>query len=889
MGRVGPNEARPTADLSLTDGTTSVFLKLCDGKGQPNPLAWRSASAPRTALQIASGDQEYSAYEMPFTPITQKNWSGGRGNKDYTDDTSRYYDGYQVNTTLGKIILGPALFHASLPERSTGTIPSASTTRNSISGTDQGYAVLFSLAEVYAVRAISFTIRMRGGASGNVGTWKVKVYTGGSRPDSGSSLLVESGSKRVDYREGATTITLPIQYTMAANTSYWFVVTMTTADGFYFDYYVQTSSGKTSSEYNSATGLWQNISNTIAGLSLDEGCDGSFIPFIYRNSLYAIRQANDFAAPQLFKMNLGGMLAGSSDRGKSSFPIEEDVGYSVPFEIAPALTGGIIKIISGPGSEEEKPYRTIVHAEYNFGTSALDIYVDSPWYVTQTSSSECVLFFPTGFAGYAFDVTGSMGLTKRVTDVLVVDDIIYICQDGYTIRRGRWVSGSWNWAWEGTNETNGTKASMLRMIEDTSGKRKVWRINSVAATVAKSDVKAWGSNLAFGTDIVCGNPKSRITNAVPYGTPQVLWLVKEDGFGSVNNDVYAPVPLNEMAVLASELNGQAICQFNVYLFFSMRQRVERYYDNRLDDLGPDRDEGLPAGRQGNVSCLLPVPGGILAAIDAGAGYSSIQFYNQIGWHELVRAPEAGRRITRMIIQEVPGDSPDLLWFTYGENMLFCTHSDNPQHTPGYQFAETGTLITSWYQGTYRDVKKFLDSVLLFAEGLSAEITVAFSWQSESGDPEVWNNFPDTFDGTADQIPFTSDDTANGRRWRLKITINNSDGDASLTPDITAFTQNVVTRVRPKQAWAFTFLAEDGGRDKQGRPEPLTAAELEEQLQIWADSEYTPNPLTMTANNPTLDGKKVFIDSPTIIPIEETISSSGQKRIKLIGTVNVNAK
>jgi hypothetical protein len=100
-------------------------------------------------------------------------------------------------------------------------------------------------------------------------------------------------------------------------------------------------------------------------------------------------------------------------------------------------------------------------------------------------------------------------------------------------------------------------------------------------------------------------------------------------------------------------NGKARMVHNVYLYFNLGYGLERYYNSSLDDVGPNRDEGLPDGRQGVVSCMVAYPGRFFAGIDADAGISSVLCHNGTGWHEVYRAPTAGQRITAMAFQVSP--------------------------------------------------------------------------------------------------------------------------------------------------------------------------------------------------------------------------------------------
>lgn len=87
---------------------------------------------------------------------------------------------------------------------------------------------------------------------------------------------------------------------------------------------------------------------------------------------------------------------------------------------------------------------------------------------------------------------------------------------------------------------------------------------------------------------------SNITGMVMYGEPQVPYIFKEDSFGSIVNNVYAKLPVAEMKYLRSENNGKANMQQGVYLYFGMEggTMIERYYDQRLDDVGPTGERRL---------------------------------------------------------------------------------------------------------------------------------------------------------------------------------------------------------------------------------------------------------------------------------------------------------
>src|SRR5690606_29433045 len=109
------------------------------------------------------------------------------------------------------------------------------------------------------------------------------------------------------------------------------------------------------------------------------------------------------------------------------------------------------------------------------------------------------------------------------------------------------------------------------------------------------------------------------------------YIFKEDGFGSVAGTtdtvagVYAEHPLSaQIRNVRSEDNGRAHARYDLFLKFSLLDGMESHFDQRLDDVGPNRDEGLPTDRRGPVYHIMPYAGRFYAAVDGGKyGYSSV--------------------------------------------------------------------------------------------------------------------------------------------------------------------------------------------------------------------------------------------------------------------------
>jgi hypothetical protein len=717
---VSPTAQFPTHHLSLTDGVSTIGIVLCDSKGNPSNLALRETPVPPQVTRVASTDSGYADFEQPYSVTVQEDWSGGRGQEDFEDDKTRFYDSNAINTSRGDIICGP----------------------------------------------------------------------------------------------------LPT-----------YDVTGTVANAYYFEYYSSTFCLLTPKDNSTAPTLWMH---GLRGLAV----------------------AN----------------TGALNKLKTSRSL---VGYN--------LAGCIARIIEGPGFEEDQNWRVIVS---NTTTGTNDTITVSPsWNIEHTTATRYVID-GMPLSGSWTQITGH-GLTKIVTDVLVVDTIVYICQgDGAYIRRGKIKTDeSWEtWAADGTNY-----AYKLEMIADKTGKRQIWKTG--LTDVAVADVVGWGTNLTFGTAITCGNAKTRITNLIGYSDPQKPYVMKEDAWGSVYESVWAQIPLGEMAAVRDPANGQAAAQNDVYLYFSLRNGLERYYNGKLDDMGPNKDYGLPAGefRSGPITNILSYPTGLICAVDAGTdGYSSIMHYNKTGWHEWYRAA-LGWRIRRMYIQTIPGSYslgvPDRLWWYESDGLsgrnCVMPIAANPRQQMGYHYATGGQVISSYIYTSLAEIVKYWSAIKVFSENcLAGHRTITVEYRTDTA--TAWTTAGTITTSPSQEISLGSHNVT-GRRLQYRLTLNTDDADE--TPRVKRVLVEAVQRVPPKRVWTINFYLADEWANLQGTELTATAKAITDQLTIWADSRQTAAPLILHHNFDLWDDIYVFVEPASIQPIAATEVEHGRS-IRLVGQMTL---
>jgi hypothetical protein len=441
-----------------------------------------------------------------------------------------------------------------------------------------------------------------------------------------------------------------------------------------------------------------------------------------------------------------------------------------------------------------------------------------------------------------------------------------------------------NWTWK--SET--IKGSFLALQTDSYGKRKIWRALSVASTISEGDPPAWADALALNaTEIVCDNPRSRITNIVPYD--KGIQVFKEDQIGSVVSRVYSRIPLDEMKTVAGPTNGRAAIQHDVYLYFSLGNGLQKFYQGRLDNMGPDLGEGLPsatsefANRQGPISSMAGAPGRIYASINAGEyGSSSVLCYNGTGWHEIFR-DRGYRRAKRIHVQPIPGHAAQL-WISLEEDTLSIPVSMSAPEKMAefeYLFTGRGSIESSWIYGSLKDVNKFWNSIKIFSDGLADNIAwIELEYKTDA--QTAWTRSESVFETSPSQeIDLGLHDVV-GRRFRFRLTLRTV--SHSITPKIKQIIIETVTRVPPKWSYPITFYLADVSANLSHDVLRATAAAMTAKLKLLADSRSFAAPVRMRSLHNAFDDRWVFVEPASISPI--TLTEGASREIRLIGSLTL---
>ena len=342
------------------------------------------------------------------------------------------------------------------------------------------------------------------------------------------------------------------------------------------------------------------------------------------------------------------------------------------------------------------------------------------------------------------------------------------------------------------------------------------------------------------------------------------WIFTEKGVYELqtqNNDQIVAIPLKELASLQSSENGLGHTVNSTYLYFNVGEKIERYFNRTLDDIGPDRDVGLPSGRQGIPKSLASYPGRVFAGIDADSGSSSALALDGSAWSEVYRA-RSSNRIRSIYTQSIPGTNVDKLWISQGGDVVSLPISLNPYNDTDFTYNHEGSLVTSWIYAGLLDVVKKWKSLKIFAEDVNSNRYIVADYRVDTD--LSWTEI-----GTFNTAPVQERDIASTfpRAKRIKFRFRFHTNDNSETPRLKAFVVEGVAFVPTKTSYSWTFAIKKTTENidlKGAWNDSLTSVAQYDKLLSWANAGTQ---LTLSHHSTLYEGKTVYIDPVSVSPIE----------------------
>lgn len=649
--------------LTVHDGVNRYDLWVEGGEAGIREVSQQ----PSSIFAAGGGPGRYGDAEPLFATNEQRTWEGGRGLEFFADDQTRYTDSKNAWTlTPGKIGPSPQWFFASNYRDTDIDMPGNMDWRTLFGGS-RYIAKTFTASASYSADKVYLWIRR----VGNPGTLTVEL-TADSAGDPGTAAqtVTVTTSDVTDY----LSLLYPFDWSgtesLTGSTVYHIKAYGASTDDQASHWEVGVDVTGSASQYSSDNSTWTSASYSMYTRVVDADINVvEWQPFELDQQQYFVTKYTDGTASKVFQVG----TRGKATAGAATTLTDTDASFGTSSEYDNAL----VKIIRGTGVGQIR----------NISSHTGTVLTVATWDINPDSTSEYIIY-QTGRLNEVTEGTPALG---TVTDVSVYNNIAMFAQgESDNIRRMRFNPGAatpaHEWEEDGTN-----KASKLATAFIAGTGLVTWRANNDtsaagAVTVSRGTAVAWGGGHTFGTAIKVGNGDYPVTNLVAHddtsGSSSRLWVLKTGEIGYIDTDKWYRVNV-DISSFTEATNGLAALSHGLYLYFNWSWTSERLYGTALDDLDPNREAGIPSGRQGYISAMAAHPVGPIKSIDADTGTSSVMFFDNIGYHEIFRAWEAGKRIRSLTWQKNEGGKK-FLWVACGDDLVYMEFPRNHRNP----FADT---------------------------------------------------------------------------------------------------------------------------------------------------------------------------------------------------------
>jgi len=840
--QVSPKEKNPTHHISLSDGIRTYGLILDGG-----PRGIQEVPQTPSTLKFSGGGTKFGDWEPGFSHIEKRDWSGGRGQENFSDDATRFRDSQNCWTMtperltpgpqweMGSRLVGEAIELPAYPPWAASGVNNDVTWIALLSTRRYQAARITPAATLTADKAYLWVRRI--GQPGTL-TVEIRTNTGASGPP--TTTVLKSVTKTVTDIADTVSTLVEFDWTgteaLAAATAYNVVIYGASTDTHANHWEVgMDSNGVTTAESQSTDGItWVTPPPARLYFHVVESYgDRKFYLFEMDGATYAVDSRTDGTAAALY-------LNGA--RGKATSATSTVLTNTNAALGTDTYKLAYIRIIRGTGIGQVRQITS--HSATAVTTAA--------WDITPDSTSEYVIY-DTRY----WNVIATTGLTQPATSVAVVNNIAYVAQGNATnIRRIRFnpaaAPPAHEFADDGTN-----KADLLYTYYVGGTGAVIWRaFNASTVQISRATAAAWGTDLVFGTGIGVGDTSFAITGLTDYdGVPYVF---KWDSAWKVVSDVPEKLAVG-LGTSPDENNGKACLSLGLFLYFSYMASVERLYGSTLDDVGPWRGTGLPSGRAGKIVSMTSAYAWLFAAIDAGAsGYSSVMCYDGRGWHELFRAPVAGKRIRTVYVQNNPGSRPKV-WFDLGGLMGFFRlplDTLRPLNDAGYLYQHEAVLIDSVIDMGAGDLPKFFEALSVLSENLEGGINLRVDYQLDDDvGYEEWIPAGKLFQSPEDSLDFG---VGNKRQLAYRIRLLTDDAD------VPAVVKATVVKAFARTPLKYQYLLKIKVADQQSDLRGNRDSDPDE-LMYWLKAAAAgARKITMRSLWEQMDNLSVIVEPPTLI-------------------------
>lgn len=855
---VSPKAPRPTHHVKLTDRLgRELGLIIVDANGKA-VSDFAALPFDRTSFKTTTGVISYNSFDYPYSPIAQQDWTGGRGQLNFEDDVTKYLDNYRTRPGVpGRVFLGPQ------EQYGKGFRSVISSKRMSVDFVKllDKYRILTSVFVANAtMTAAQVWVEIK--YIGEPGDLKVKIAAG-SNPGSYTETTVTTTKL---HEDGISEyVSSPLALSITSGSTYTISVEAAATDGALNHWEIGTRTetdtiGVTQTTYYYSESTYSAAPFSLYYRILTADYNSSVIPFTYKEQLYCVVSTTQTANPIIY-MN-GDRGVADSNSGQLTKLIDASKSWTVN-----GYAGCVALIIDGLGVQENIPYRTIV------SNTSTALTVSPAWEVAHDTTTMYVILGSENWTSL-----GNRGLTDYVTDVLVSSkDVVYFAQgDLVNIQRMRAQVSSGAWEELGSSgNTDADGTNKATFLVEAPVREKILSFSNKSVQYNTASPANWGTNLSFSGATAIGSPYRKFTGKIVYTDVdggEAVWVGKLDRpyIIPATGSPY-PLPFSEMEYLRSEKNFKTSIRHDYYLYFTLGNGIQRWYNDQLVDVGPNLGDGITPDRQGYISAMLSFPGKIFAATDAGDdGYSVLY---DLGWHERYRTPK-GQRIKAIMYQAIPGNNIDKFWVWQGNDVAWLPMPSNTTYEieeEGYFYHHEGYVELSRMHAGLRDIKKLARSIKIASELLSDTQRVKLQYRVDN--ETTWKDIDSDFTvSPMESQAMNGKHGISGTRIMLRLMLTTTDRTKS--PVAIAVILEAVSRIAQRNMYSFTTLLMDNAKDMNGDQEEgvLTADKKLELLKKWSGDEAD-SILDMESISNVFHDKRVFLEPVGVKSLRHDVSTN----------------
>lgn len=825
MTNVGPNVAQPSHKVSFVDDKGNEYGVKLKRNIERHP------QEPFT-MKVEGGGGRFGEWDATFTSVEQSDWLDGRGHEFRDIRRSGYWDARNAWTLTPGYIL-PSMQHrwatGAWHETYEYLENNRSLTWQPLVDAHRFVSNIFTVGgSAYDANKVYFWIRR----VGNPGTLTYYIYTDtGGVPNAGHTDATGTVTRATitDFVGEWYGIDVSAASNLSASTPYHVVIYGASGDSTEHHWAVGVNTSGTTSKKSTAGSSWSAASFTVFHRVIPAATKRKWLFFTLEKALYKV-DVNDDETASIVSIN--------GDRGiATGTPTTITIDDSEKSWTADEWIGAWVYIHKGVAKGQ---YREITDNTTNQLTfNAMDLAPDgtSEYFIYSTDKWTAV--------AHGGDLT-------TVKDVCVLNNVARYAQGaGDTIVRSRWNSATptHNFA----NDSTLVADVLLADVDRVDGP-VIWAAENSDSTVKRADATAYG-NMTQGSDIKVGGIDEDILDMVVYD--KSLYVMKESHPFKIVND-RSEAFLKNLAHISSPTQGIGAIEHGVFFFIPWAGfALERFYGSSLDDVG---DSELPNERVGAYASMTSHPGGLIAAIDAGAGTSHISVLedSRQGWHEIFRAHESGARIRSLFWQDCPGTRPRL-WFDIGGDVMCMEFPKrfNPIRDTSVNYHHEAIIESSTIDMQTASLYKYFHDMTLRTQNLSSTVKVILEYKLDENieDSDIaWKVAGEFLQSPKQELKIRRGEVTK-IRLRLRLQTNSK----TTPPAIEAWNLEGFSRKPLKYQYHFrgeskTFqMTKAGTRD--AKPADLIA--------FLEDSARKARVLTMKSAYPDMDDIQVIMEPPSV--------------------------